>query len=322
VSDVANDTPRREDSERTEPTGRCRFIVLGNEKGGTGKSTVAMHLTVALLRMDYRVASIDLDHRQATFSHYVDNRRRFAEVMGLALKLPDHRKVAPSQRDSVAARGDEDHAAFVALATDLAPRMDFAVVDTPGSAGVLARTALSYADILVTPLNDSFVDLDMLVGVDIHDPARLTTSPFCDAILAEREARRQRGRPALDWYVMRNRLTHISSRNKRDLNDVLSLLARRFGFRLAPGFSERVIYRELFLRGLTVLDLREAQAGVAMSMSHLHARQEVRALLDTLRLTGDALAEQAVGLAAPSPPPAAGVGTDRGRYHLIEKATE
>jgi chromosome partitioning protein len=326
VNDIASDIVGRDEGQRTEAGGGgrgCRIIVLGNEKGGSGKSTVAMHLTVALLRMDYRVASIDLDFRQATLSHYIENRRRYAGAAGLALKLPEHYAIAPSNRDSAASRIAEDRAAFAALAADLASFKDFVVVDTPGSSGAMASTALSHADILVTPLNDSFVDLDMLVRVDIHDPSGLTLSPFCQAVLAERAARRGRGRPDFTWYVMRNRLSQIGSRNKRDLYDVLRLLARRFGFHLAEGFSERVIYRELFLRGLTVLDLREADTGVAMSMSHLRARQEVRALLDSLRLVGDnAAAEHAVGLAAGPRPEAAGAGTRPGRYHLIEKLIE
>lgn len=278
--------------------GGCRFVVVGNEKGGSGKSTVAMHLAVALLRMNRRVASIDLDHRQGTLTRYVENRRRFGEGEEIALKIPEHYVSPHSVLDSAKAREAEDRRAFETLAAKLARRMDYVVIDTPGTAGALPEAALARADILVTPLNDSFLDLDVLVRIDIHDLTNLSVSGFCETVLAERQARRRRGVPDIDWTVMRNRLTNIGARNKQDIHEILALLARRFGFRLVDGFSERVIYRELFLRGLTVLDLRESAAGVAINMSHVRARHEVRGLLDAIGLIGDvAAAEQVVGLA-------------------------
>ena len=282
---------------RNPGQGPCRFIVIGNEKGGSGKSTVAMHVAVALLRMNRRVASIDLDTRQGTLTRYIENRRRFGEGEELALKLPAHHVIATSDLDSAAARDAEDRVSFEAVADDLARRMDYVVIDTPGSASALSGAALARADILVTPLNDSFLDLDVLVRIDIHDLTNLSVSGFCETVLAEREARRQRSAPDIAWTVMRNRLTNIGARNKQDIHEILTLLSRRFDFGLVDGFSERVIYRELFLRGLTVLDLRESGAGVAIKMSHVRARQEVRGLMDAIGLAGDvAASEQAVGL--------------------------
>ena len=277
------------DGNVSEPGDRaapgCRFIVLSNEKGGSGKSTLAMHLTVALLRMNESVASIDLDDRQATFTHYVENRRRYAQGKEIALKLPEHHRIERAGADAGAEA--EDRRAFEALADALAGRVSNVVIDTPGAAGALPRAALARADILITPLNDSFLDLDVMFRIDLQDLSKISISTFAEAVLAEREARRARGAPDFAWYVARNRLASIGSRNKQDMHEVLSLLARRFHFRLVPGFGERVIYRELFLKGLTVLDLRQS-ADEAKNLSHLHARQEVQEL------------SRAIGLMAPA----------------------
>jgi chromosome partitioning protein len=91
------------------------------------------------------------------------------------------------------------------------------------------------------------------------------------------------GQRPVDWLVVRNRLSSIAARNKRDMGSVIEALARRIGFRTAQGLSERVIYRELFLNGLTLLDLRHG-SGPSMTMSHVAARQEVRDLVAALNL--------------------------------------
>ena len=89
------------------------------------------------------------------------------------------------------------------------------------------------------------------------------------------------GRP-IDWIVLRNRLSPLESRNKKSVGLTLEELARRIGCRCLDGFHERVIFRQLFLQGLTVLDLREEGAGVALNMSHVAARQEIRRLADAV----------------------------------------
>jgi len=97
----------------------------------------------------------------------------------------------------------------------------------------------------------------------------------------------QGARP-VDWVVMRNRLSSLAARNKRDMGTVIEALAKRIGFRTATGLSERVIYRELFLSGLTLLDLKRGasggKTGPSMTMSHVAARQEVRDLVAALNL--------------------------------------
>jgi chromosome partitioning protein len=89
-----------------------------------------------------------------------------------------------------------------------------------------------------------------------------------------------RDRGSIDWIVVRNRLSTLDTRNKRNMEKVLASLAKRIGFRTAPGFGDRVIFREMFLSGLTLLDLRDT--GTKLTMSHIAARQEVRDLLNAV----------------------------------------
>lgn len=260
------------------PVKRPRVIVLGNEKGGSGKSTAAMHLVVGLLHAGRRVGSMDVDSRQATLSRYLDNRRATIANKGAALPMPDHRRVDLSMARGEVADEDE-RTRFEAALGELAAENEVVVIDTPGADTFMSRLAHSRADTIVTPMNDSFVDLDLIAKVDADTLKVLKPSLYAEMVWDQRKQRALRDRSSIDWVVMRNRLASIEARNKRAVGQVLEQLARRIGFRLAPGFGDRVIFRELFLQGLTLLDLGQKGLGVAMSMSHVAARQEVRDLL-------------------------------------------
>lgn len=279
---------------RPRPLKRPHIVVLGNEKGGSGKSTTTMHLIVALLHDGYKVGSIDLDARQGTLSRYVENRREFARAEGLKLPLPEHRAVLRSTLDSAAA-GRDDEAVRLAAALAALTDCDFVVIDTPGSDNSLSRLGHARADTLITPLNDSFLDLDLLARLDASGKRIKGPSLYAEMVWDQRKQRALNDGGSIDWIVMRNRLSSLDARNKRQIGRLLDELARRIGFRQAPGFTERVVFRELFPRGLTLLDLRQGEAGVALSMSHVAARQEVRALLAAIGLP-----EAAAGLAPPS----------------------
>ncbi|HSR71417.1 MAG TPA: division plane positioning ATPase MipZ [Kiloniellales bacterium] len=262
---------------------RPTVIVLGNEKGGSGKSTTAIHLIVALLKRGYSVGSFDLDARQATLSRLIENRRDFAARNGLRLIGPEHRRVHRSTAELRSRAEAEEKAAFE-TALDGLGHCDYLVLDTPGSDNHLSRLGHSRADVLVTPLNDSFVDLDLLARVDLEGRRILAPSLYSQMVWEQRQRRAVAGQPPTDWVVMRNRLAHIDARNKREIGRLLEELSRRIRFRLAPGFGERVIFRELFHKGLTLLDLREETPDTTLSMSHVAARQEVRALLQAIGL--------------------------------------
>ena len=269
-----------------------RVIVMGNEKGGSGKSTTAMHVTVSLLRQGRRVGCIDLDARQGSLSRYVENRRNLIEETGIKLPLPEVRRIYRSEKDTRSAAEAEDRAALDRAMAELSD-CDSIVIDTPGSDNYLSRLGHAQADVLITPLNDSFLDLDLLARIDADGRRVLAPSIYSQMVWEQRQRRAKRGLPPIDWVVMRNRLSHVNARNKRDVGQLLEQLAKRIGFRLAPGFGERVIFRELFPKGLTLLDLREKGAGVRMNMSHVAARQEVRELFRAVGLEESEVRKQA-----------------------------
>jgi len=274
----------------------AHVVVLGNEKGGSGKSTTALHIAVALLKAGQRVATIDLDSRQKTFTHYIENRRAWAtrpgiqlelwaERAGIQLELPTHYCVERAESSSIEANETTEVANFSAAVSAIERSYDFLVIDTPGSDTFLMRLAHSMADTLITPINDSFLDLDVLGALD---PVNLAVTGESHHATLVREARRQRrmtdGR-LTDWVVVRNRLSTLRSRNTRLVGEGLTELARRIGFRWVDGFAERLVYREFFPRGLTALDdLDKATLGTRPSKSHVAARGEVIALLNLLHL--------------------------------------
>ena len=263
--------------------GRAHVLVLGNEKGGSGKSTTAMHLAVALLHEGASVGTIDVDGRQGTFTRYVENRRLHAAAHRADLPVPDHRTVLPSDLGDRAEAEAAERERFGIAFADVGSRCDFVIIDTPGSHTHLSRLAHIEADTLLTPLNDSFIDLDLLARVEPDTFRVVRPSVYSEAVWQQRQQRAAAGHRPVDWIVMRNRLASLDARNKRDMEKVLAALAQRLGVRIAPGLSERVIYRELFLKGLTLLDLRKG-AGMALTLSHVAARQEVRTLLAELNL--------------------------------------
>jgi chromosome partitioning protein len=263
-------------------------VVLGNEKGGSGKSTVAMHIAVALLKAGQRVATIDLDSRQKSFTHYVENRKAWARHARLDLELPSHYCIQRTEGALVSDNESSEFKDFAAAVDAIEHTHDFIVIDTPGHDSYLMRLAHSMADTLITPLNDSFVDFDVLGTVDPVTFAVTGTSHFSDMV---REARRQRrvvDHATIDWIVVRNRLSMLGSRNKRLVGEGLQELSLQLGFRAVDGFAERVIFREFYPRGLTALDkLDEDTLGTRPSMSHVTARQEVETLLRSLKLPLD-----------------------------------
>jgi chromosome partitioning protein len=266
----------------------AHVIVLGNEKGGSGKSTTAMHVAVALLQAGQRVATIDLDSRQKSFTHYVENRRDWARRSGIKLEVPMHFCVSRGfglRLDEIEA---QEFAAFAEAVSQVEQNHDFVVIDTPGSDSYLMRLAHSMADTLITPLNDSFVDFDVLGGIDQNTFEVTGVSHYAEMV---REARRQRrlvDGGLTDWIVVRNRLSTLGSRNRRLVGEGVDGLAKQLGFRAIDGFAERVVYREFFPRGLTALDdLNEDTLGLRPGTSHVTARDEVNLLIDALRLPID-----------------------------------
>jgi chromosome partitioning protein len=262
-------------------------IVIGNHKGGCGKSTVAMHLIIGLLQDGHSVASLDLDVHQQSLSRYLNNRKAWARHKSVELVLPDHRLLhLPS-----APIDPNETGRLVDLALELQPAYDFLIIDTPGSDGALSRLAHAMADTLVSPINDSFVDLDLIAEIDSTGRQIPRPSIYALTVKQAREHRAAVFGGTTDWVVVRNRLSKLVSRNQRQIGDLLEALGPRMGFRCAPGLSERVVFREFFVNGLTAFDRFEhAILGVKPSMSHLAARMEMRGLIAALGLAKRATA--------------------------------
>jgi len=260
----------------------ARIIVVGNEKGGSGKSTTCMHVATALARLGHRVGALDLDLRQRSFARYAENRRAYLARLGLALPSPDFQELpaadpAPGQGES--AQDQRLHRAIAAMHDT----KDYIVIDCPGSHTRLSQVAHTLADTLITPMNDSFVDFDLLARLDPATGEVRGPSIYAEMVWAARQRRAQAGLAPIDWIVVRNRLGAQAMHNKKKVGAALEDLSRRIGFRVLAGFSERVIFRELFPRGLTLLDLKDTGVD-QLNLSNIAARQELRDLLTGLRL--------------------------------------
>lgn len=265
-------------------------IVVGNEKGGAGKSTLAIHIVTGLLHAGKRVAIIDLDLRQRSLSRFFANRIAWAAANGHSLPMPSEPDMGDGKALAKAEEG-EQLARFEAAFTEARATADVILIDTPGGDTVLSRTAHGLADQIVTPMNDSFVDFDLLGQVDPVTLELLKPSIYSESVWEARKHRAiTQGRNAtIDWIVVTNRLAVAEARNRRRLEERMQKLARRVGFRMGPGLRDRVIYRELFPFGLTVADLSNDVRPVAVSLAHVAARQELRNLMQSLGLEGGSL---------------------------------
>ncbi len=249
---------------------RAHCIVFANEKGGTGKSTTAVHTAVALATQGLKVAVIDLDARQRTVTRYLENRGDTMRRREIAL---------PQPRFTVFAEGDAD--ALDACIAEQGEGADMVIIDTPGRDDPLARHAATRARTLVTPINDSFVDFDLIGQVDPENFKVRRLSFYAELMWETRKVRAKTDGVSIDWVLLRNRLHNNEARNQKRVGEALTELSKRVGFRVIPGLSERVIFRELFPSGLTLLD--KGHLG-DLGVAHIAARQELREMVSGLAL--------------------------------------
>jgi chromosome partitioning protein len=257
--------PGTESKQGLIALGVPHIITFANEKGGTGKSTTAVHAAVALCAAGRKVAALDLDTRQRTLGRYLDNRAATVRRQSVDLPMPAYETFDPDKGEEIGDQIDR-----------LGAEAEILVIDTPGRDDPHARAAMLRADTLVTPINDSFVDLDLIGEVDAETYRIRRPSFYAELVWNSRTQRAKTHNAAVDWVVLRNRMQHIEARNMRRVGLALEELSRRVGFRIIPGLGERVIYRELFPKGLTLLDL--AQIG-EVGISHIAARQELREMI-------------------------------------------
>ena len=276
-------------SSRAVQTEGSRIIVVANEKGGSGKSTVAIHIAVALIKAGHTVATIDLDSRQRSLTRYIENRREWADHVGQDLGIPTHICIGEQTISRSAMEEALVYEQLVETVEDLAKSHNFIVIDTPGHHSDLTSLVHTMADTLITPLNDSFVDFDVLATVDPKTLELTGPSQYAEIVLHARNERSLLDRAPTNWIVLRNRLSMISSRNKRLIGERLQELSERLNFRCIDGIAERLIFREFYPRGLTAFDeVKETTLGTRPTLSHATARQEVQSLLDAIGLNESA----------------------------------
>lgn len=262
------------------------IIVLGNEKGGTGKSTTAMHLTVSIQKQGFRVGVLDLDTRQRSLTRYLENREAYNIGHGVGWTIPEHLVATPSELPDVQEREQEESELLDSLIGQLEKDNDYVVVDCPGGRTHFSQLAHAMANTLLTPMNDSFVDLDLLAQVNPDTYAVDKLSFYAESVWDSRKQRAASGLPSIDWVVIRNRISTTHSKNRQRMDTALKSLQKRIAFRYVSGLSDRVIYRELFPKGLTLVDLKDIDDGPKLTMSHVAARYELRKLIDQLSLPG------------------------------------
>jgi chromosome partitioning protein len=233
-----------------------------------------------------RVGALDLDMRQQSFFRYLDNREGQSRRNGAKLALPRRSHVEPSKAPMRSVADEEDRAHLATVIDELSRDCEFIVIDTPGALTAFSEAAHTAADTLITPINDSLIDFDLLGRVDPETSKVKGPSIYSEMVWSARQRRAAQRENPIDWVVLRNRMAMLDSRNKRHVGAVMADLSVRIGFRIAPGFCERVIFRELFLSGLTLLDL-ESDGPIRLTMSHVAARQEVRDMVKSLNLPGD-----------------------------------
>lgn len=280
-----NSSLPEERGEKPFPPAQCgHVVVIGNEKGGSGKSTLAMHIMVALLRRGHRVGAVDLDARQRTLARYLENRRTLIDAAGLDLPMPEIHVVDPSERRG--RKGEDEARRRLEDALLILRRTcNFIVMDSPGAYTTLSRVGHAVADTLITPLNESFVDIDLLADIDPETLAPGASGAYAEMVAEARANRRSAGQDGgLDWVVLLNWMASQGGSNRRRMTDALEALSQRLDFRLVPGLSERVVYRELFPHGLTLLDLTEPGVEASFTMGHVSARRDLAKLMEALNL--------------------------------------
>jgi chromosome partitioning protein len=259
---------------------KSTVIVVGNEKGGSGKSTLAIHLAVAYMYSGYKVATIDLDGRQGTLTHYIENRMRHIKDRSVSIPMPEHLVVTPSIYSSQTEAG-EDERQLDAEIVELSRDYDIIIIDTPGTYNHLSNAGHKNADILITPVNDSLVDLDVIATLDPDTGNVTVESQYAKNIRDIDAVRRELGKKPLKWFLLRNRISHISAKNKREVDEALCAMEGKLGFKYISGVGERVVYREMFLKGLTVLDILR-QGGEGVTISHVAAKGEIAEIVKAL----------------------------------------
>jgi chromosome partitioning protein len=229
------------------------IIVFGGIKGGTGKSTLAFHIATCAHMNNKKIVTIDCDFPQFSFSKYYENRKK-NKSLDEKLIWQNHHKITDLTK-----------------LPDMIEKDTVYLIDTPGKYDPHITKIHGMADIIISPVNDSFLDIDTIMKLDQGKWAM--PGYYYETIMENKKYKKDSM-----WIVVRNRSTHINSKHKRTVEERLTELSKRINFTLMQGLRERTIFRELFNEGSTVLDVESKK----MSLSHLAAKMEVKLLWKTI----------------------------------------
>ena len=256
---------------------RAHIITVSNEKGGTGKSTISMHLAIKLMMEGFSVATFDLAGRQSTLSKTIEQRKKYCETKGIELPIPEHTRVLPEDNYYLVPQAREKLAFQIYEASS---KFDAIIIDTPGTKNYLFEEAHKFSDTVITPISDSLIDLNVLADIDLESGRVRMPGHYANFIWDMKKYLASQGKSYLNWIVTGNKLSSYNSKNKATVFSYLERLAKLYGFRFTPGLKDRVIYKELFLEGLTVLDMQNENLKMKMTISHLAAKREIKALAE------------------------------------------
>ena len=230
-----------------------KILLFANEKGGSGKTTCAIHLIIALLHLGKTAASIDLDERQQSLTRYIENRQKTSDTQEIPLLLSEHFQIANESTLSNTNCIEIFEKKFDQLLQKLS-NYDFIIIDIPGNNTKINRLLHYYADIVITPINSSFIDVDLIGKVNADDLSLISHGVYGNLFLEERDRTFKKKNKKPEWIVVHNRYSAYESLHKRNIDFALRCMSKKMDFKLIPGFRDRLIFKELFLKGLTLLD--------------------------------------------------------------------
>ena len=251
-----------------------KIIVFGNEKGGSGKTTTAFHVAIALLKASHKILIVDADVRQKSFTRYLENREQTIQSGKISLEIPKILNISEEILNNI----DENTSELQKILDEKKKDFDFIIIDTPGHYNKLSKVLHEQADIIVTPINDSFLDLDLLGQINSEDLSNSKVGVYSNMVFECKKQRALKDKKEIEWYVIRNRISGTSTINMQNIEEAVNKLSSKYGFKVISGFGDRVIFKELFLDGLTLSDAGLSPK-VRMNLSLIAARQELREIM-------------------------------------------
>lgn len=270
--------------------GRAAVIVIGNIKGGSGKTTTAMHLVTSLMRRKIgdrflKVGCLDTDVDQLSFQKFLKSRERWAQKTGREIDFPVYRQLKKSTLNEVEKRESAELQSFLAVLESLTKTegCDVVVIDTPGSNTWYSRLAHSAADTLITPFNCSMLDLDLVAEYDATRPwpeSYIGPSRYTQLVWEAWKTRDTLGMTPSKWFFIMNRFNPDTIIEKTDPYFHMFKLAEQLDAKASPGIPEREVFSKLWPYGLTLFDLDLPPEGEPQFRMLREALDDVQSLFD------------------------------------------